>query len=453
MVLGLGKSGQSVVRYFSEHNIPCVVADTRAHPPGLEQIRREFPQLEIVLGPLEQTLLCSVAQIVLSPGISIDHPLLQQALEAGVEVVGDVELFARQAKAPVVAITGSNGKSTVTTLVGEMANSAGLKVRVGGNLGTPALELLKHEEPDLYVLELSSFQLESIQTLEPVAAVVLNISADHLDRYRSLQHYAQVKGQVYLRAVHWVYPAEDEAVVALMESLAITPQPQQLSPYYSTTPVKPGWFGLCKDLSGAVWICQGEQPLIAVSELQIFGTHNVTNVVAAMTLAEAAGVPLAAMVAALQQFSGLPHRTEWVAESRGVRWINDSKGTNVGATEAAIKGLGRPDHLNKLVLIAGGQGKEADFSPLKVLVKDYVRSVILMGEDAKLIESALGGVTPVYHVATMEEAVVTANRIAEPGDTILLSPACASFDQFSGFEARGDAYKQAVQKRLQKVVR
>lgn len=446
LVVGLGKSGQSVLRFLSRHGAPLQAADTRQDPPALSRLQQQYPGLEISLGPLRATLLESVERIVLSPGISRWDPAIQQAVAAGVEVVGDVELFARVATAPVVAITGSNGKSTVTTLVAEMATKGGMEVRAGGNLGTPVLDLLGEGEPDLYVVELSSFQLETTKSLAPEAAVVLNVSPDHMDRYATLDHYAEVKGLVYSRAAHRIYDHGDgwSSRLAMGDG-----DVGSLHPYGLGRPVNRSAYGVCRGDSvvGGGWICRGDELLTPLEGVRIRGRHNHSNALAALALGEAVGIPVAAMVETLQEFGGLPHRTEWVAEWHGVQWVNDSKGTNVGATEAAILGL-QPEaggDGEKIVLVAGGEGKGADFSPLRPLAGELLRAVVLMGEDAHLIADSLGGTVPITLVDHMEGAVRAAAELAESGDTVLLSPACASFDMFSGFEARGDAFRRAVE--------
>ncbi len=444
LVVGLGKSGQSVLRFLSSHGAPLQAADTRQGPPGLSRLQQQYPNLEISLGPLEGTLLESVERIVLSPGISRWDPAIQQAVAAGVEVVGDVELFARVATAPVVAITGSNGKSTVTTLVAAMAERGGMEARAGGNLGTPVLDLLGEKEPGLYVVELSSFQLETTDSLAPEAAVVLNVSPDHMDRYSTLDHYAETKGSIYSRAAHRIYQHGD----GWPARLAAGGGSASLYPYGLERPVNGKAYGICRGDSPQKggWICRGGELLIPLDKVKIRGRHNHANALASLALGDAVGIPVAAMVETLQSFGGLPHRTEWIAERHGVQWINDSKGTNVGATEAAILGLQSEIRIGeqRIVLIAGGEGKGADFSPLRSLAGNLLRAVVLLGEDAPLIADSLGDTVPITLVDHMEDAVRAAERVARSGDTVLLSPACASFDMFSGFEARGDAFRQAV---------
>lgn len=442
MIVGLGKSGQSVLQFLSRHGLPLLAADTRKSPPGLSEMERRYPELDVLLGPLDGELLSSAGCIVLSPGVSKSSPAIQQAVNSGVELIGDIELFARYAKAPVIAITGSNGKSTVTTLVARMAEKAGLDVRYGGNLGTPALDLLAENEPDLYVLELSSFQLETTRTLAPVASVVLNITPDHMDRYPDLQSYADTKGGIYRDASHLIYDSDDETVCRLVERQKGF---SSLLSYHMNPPEGTDSYGIVMR-DGKSWICRGDEFLISTDELPVRGQHNYLNAMAALALGEASGIDITPMVETLKEFRGLPHRTEWIADHNNVVWINDSKGTNVGATEAAINGLltDLPGDNGKIVLIAGGQGKGADFSSLQQLLKKSVRIVILMGEDAEIISNSLNGVVPELFVEDMRDAVDAAESMAQHGDMVLLSPACASLDQYSGFEERGDMFRDAL---------
>lgn len=445
LVVGLGVSGQSVLRFLSRQGVSLRAADTRSELPNIDQIQDEYPQLEIELGGLESAKLDSLDRIVLSPGVPQSHPSIQRATAAGVPVVGDIELFARAAKAPVVAITGSNGKSTVTTLVAEMAEQAGLEVRAGGNLAPPALDLLQSQEPDLYVLELSSFQLETTVSLAPIAAVVLNLSPDHMDRYPDFSTYAAAKGKIYSHAQQIVFDPGQQLVTKLMEEYSFS---GVAVAYRLEEPEDSDEFGV-RTHQGQAWIVRGEEQLLPVSELRLVGHHNLSNAIAALALGEAAGIPLQPMIDTLRRFGGLPHRTEWIAESNGVQWINDSKGTNVGATVAAIEGIGETlGESGKLILIAGGQGKGGDFSPLQSLASSFLRAAVLMGEDAQEISRALDGVVDEHLVEDMDGAVAAARAVAQTGDVVLLSPACASFDQFSGFAARGEAFRDAVKRRI-----
>jgi UDP-N-acetylmuramoylalanine--D-glutamate ligase len=376
-------------------------------------------------------------RLVVSPGVAISEPAIQAAQAMGIPVLGDIELFACYAEAPVVAITGSNGKSTVTLLVEAMARQAGKQVLAGGNLGLPALEMLEKPVPDLYILELSSFQLETTYTLNAIAACILNISPDHMDRYPNFEAYIQSKARVYNGTGSMIINADDLQVTNLAQS-------ERHCLRFTLKMPATDEYGL-REWSGETWLARGEELLLPARKLRLVGRHNLANALAALALGEAAGLPRAAMLSALREFRGLPHRCEWLAEVNGVRWYNDSKGTNVGATLAAIEGL---PCQGKLVLIAGGVGKGADFSPLHKPLAQRARAVILMGQDAPRLEVALAGSVPLHRVNDMAEAVSEANALAQPSDCVLLSPACASFDMYSGFEARGQAFIQAVKEIL-----
>lgn len=431
VVVGLGKTGLSLVRFLARQGVAVAAVDTREQPPELAQIRAEFPQVQLHCGSLDTPLLAQAQTLYVSPGLALATPQIQREIERGVQVSGDVDLFLQHAKAPVIVITGSNAKSTVTTLVGLMAAQAGLKVGVGGNIGTPALELL--EQPaDLYVLELSSFQLETISHLQPKVATCLNISADHLDRYRDLQHYTEVKLQVYAQA-EWAVINRDDAAA----------QPEALTgktlSFGLSEPQNEHEFGLRDG-----WLALGSEHLLPVSQLKIPGKHNQANALAALALGTAVGLPMPAMLQALQDFTGLPHRCQWVANKYDVNWYNDSKATNIGATLAAIEGLASDN--SKLVLIAGGDGKGADFAELAEAVSQHCRALVLLGRDADLIRDALAA-TGVFaiRVADLEEAVSYAADLAHPGDSVLLAPACASLDMFKNFEQRGELFVAAVE--------
>ena len=433
LVVGLGLTGMSVVRHLHGQGHNIVVVDSREKPPGLDELEAGFPDVPAYTGGFDEALFIGAEQLVVSPGVPVSEPAIVHALENGVEAIGDIEVFAREVRAPVVAITGSNGKSTVTTLVGEMARQAGLNVAVGGNIGTPALDLLAHDA-DLYVLELSSFQLEMVNSLKPVAATVLNVSPDHMDRYSDFDQYSSVKQHIYNNCKVAVINRDDAKVRRMTTG-------QDLVSGFTLGEPAVGDFGL-RVFDGETWLCKGGKKLIAESELKLGGRHNTANALAALALGEAASIDIEDMLQALREFTGLPHRTQWVAEREGVSWYNDSKGTNVGATLAAIEGMVVK---NKLILIAGGLGKGADFSALKTAVKDKVRLVVLIGQDAARIEQALQDTVPVFLASTMEEAVKIADDLSHVGDTVLLSPACASFDMFRGFEHRGEVFIHAVE--------
>lgn len=439
LVVGLGITGLSCARYLAAQGMAVAVTDSRPNPPCLLQLREELPDLAVFAGGFRDEVFKAADRIILSPGISLQESLVQAALARGVPVYGDIELFAQAVKAPVVAITGSNGKSTVTTLVGEMARRARIKVAVGGNLGHPALDLLA-TRADLYVLELSSFQLETTFSLKPKAAVVLNLSPDHMDRYPHLAAYAAAKARVYQNADVAVVNRDDPGVIAMVDGFSSTtivgfsvgsPQGQD--------------YGIVS-WQGEDWLCQGEEPLVPVTAITLAGTHNLANALAALALADACDIPRAASLAALIEFHGLAHRCQLVATKRGIRWYNDSKGTNVGATIAALEGLHPRDGEGRTVLIAGGDGKGADFSNLADVVERTARAVVLIGRDAPLIAEALAERVKLIHAGpSMTEAVRLAAAAAEPGDRVLLSPACASFDMFRNFEHRGDVFVSAVE--------
>jgi UDP-N-acetylmuramoylalanine--D-glutamate ligase len=432
LVMGLGLSGLSSARWLARHGYDVTVVDSRAHPPGLGALHAELPGLRVHTGGFDPALFRDPGLLVVSPGLSLHEPLIVAARVRGIEVVGDVELFARIATAPVLAITGANGKSTVTSLVGAMCQEAGLDTAVGGNIGVPVLDLLREPEPDVYVLELSSFQLETTMSLKARAATVLNLTPDHMDRYASLAEYAAAKARIFRGDGLMVLNADDPQVMAMV-------QPSRSAVRFGAEPPASDIdYGLVMH-NGEPWLARGPRRLLPAASVPLPGRHNQLNVLAAMAVAEAMHVPLDAMKRAVAGFHGLHHRTELVAERDGVRWIDDSKGTNVGATVAALTGMDAP-----VVLIAGGDGKGADFRELREPVARHARAVVLIGRDAPLIEAALGGVVPVAKAADMHVAVREARRLAQPGDIVLLSPACASFDMFRNYEHRGQVFAQAV---------
>jgi len=437
LIVGLGMTGLSCARYLQERSVPVVIIDSRPNPPGLSELQEDMFGVSVVTGGFDSQVFASAERLLVSPGVSIDEPLIQAARQRGVEVLGDIELFAREATAPIAAITGSNGKSTVTALLGEMARHAGKESAVGGNIGLPALDLLSSKN-ELYILELSSFQLETTYSLKPKVAVVLNVSADHLDRYDGIKGYAATKSAIYKGAETRVFNQDDPKVMAMCG------QPQVGDLFFTLQePADANVFGV-RLQDGDLWLCQGQQALLPVSELQLPGQHNLANALAALAMGTALELPMPGMLETLCSFHGLPHRTQFVAEHAGVRWYNDSKATNVGACIAALEGMS--DRADRIVLIAGGESKDADFSELAEVAKHTVRAVVLMGQDAALIEDALDNVVPVTHVADMDAAVKCADQLAKPGDCVLLSPACASFDMFRGFEHRGNCFIEAVQR-------
>ncbi|MCO6058139.1 UDP-N-acetylmuramoyl-L-alanine--D-glutamate ligase [Pseudomonas sp. MOB-449] len=435
IVVGLGKSGMSLVRFLARQGVPFAVADTRANPPELATLQSQYPQVEVRCGELDPDFLSRASELYVSPGLALATPALQEAARRGVKLSGDIELFTRHAKAPIVAITGSNAKSTVTTLVGDMAKAAGKRVAVGGNIGTPALDLLA-DDIELYVLELSSFQLETTDRLNAEVATVLNVSEDHMDRYADMQAYHLAK--------HRIFRGARQVVVNRGDALSRPLVADQL-PCWSFGLNKPDFksFGLI-EAGGEKFLAYQFDTLMPVRDLKIRGAHNQANALAALALGHAVGLPFEPMLDTLRTFAGLEHRCQWVRELRGVSYYNDSKATNVGAALAAIEGLGA-DIEGKLVLIAGGDGKGADFSGLKSPVARLCRAVVLLGRDAELIADVLGDDVPLMRVKTLDEAVQRCAELAEAGDAVLLSPACASLDMFKNFEERGRLFAQAAE--------
>lgn len=436
-VIGTGITGLSVARFLAAQQQAFVLLDTRAAPPNLEQVKKEFPGVTVECGELNPQTLLACDEIIVSPGVAVATPAIAQAQAAGIPVVGDIELFSRFAKAPIVAITGSNAKSTVTSLVGEMAKTAGIRVAVGGNLGTPALELLD-DKIELYVMELSSFQLETVTKLNAKVATILNISADHLDRYDNMRAYILAKLRVYFGA--------ENIVVNRNDVLTQPPLAAGVKPVYFGGRADFGSFGLLQR-DGIEFLAKNLTPLLPAGELKIRGRHNIDNALAALALGDAAGIPLDAMVATLKNFSGLRHRCEFVAEKNAVEFYNDSKGTNIGATLAAISGLAR--NPQQLIVILGGEGKGQDFTELTSALAAANCHAVLIGRDATLIEQAIASAVAVSHADSMQDAVNKAFALANPGDAILLSPACASFDMFKNYEDRGEKFCLAVKELCQ----
>ena len=434
LVVGLGKTGLSCVRYLCEKGRDVAVADSRLSPPGLDELRAEWPDLPVYLGEFDADLFAGFNELVVSPGISVAEPAIREAADKGAVIRGDIDLFSEVADAPIIAITGSNGKTTVTTLVGEMARAAGRRVEVGGNIGTPALELLGRGA-DLYVLELSSFQLETTQELNALAATVLNVSDDHMDRYPDKMAYFQAKQRIFNGC--------QNAVVNLDDALS-TPMARDNLRFlcFGFHRVNPDTFSTRDDDEGT-WITFGFDNLLLAEDLGLMGRHNISNVMAALALGHAAGLPMDVMLETAKRFRGLPHRCEFVRRLGEVDYINDSKGTNVGATAAAIESLSPAG--GKIVLIAGGEGKGADFSLLADPVSAHCRAVVLIGADAEIIATALGNRVETVNAADIADAVQTAKKLAEPGDRVLLSPACASFDMFRDYGDRGDRFRQQVE--------
>ena len=436
LVLGLGDTGLSALRWLARQGARLSVADTRAVPPGLDVVKAELPQVTTHCGPFARNVFEPAELIVASPGVPLAEPEIQAAIARGTPVVGDVELFAqyKPASAKVIAITGANGKTTVTTLVGEMCKQAGLKTVVAGNIGLPVLDALAMPEPDVYVLELSSFQLETTSSLSPDAATVLNVTEDHMDRYDGMASYAAAKARIFHGAGVQVLNRDDVWSRGMAEAGR-----QQVSFGMGAATTEADYGLLQRDCK--TWLMYGEQALLSTDEMRLAGLHNAMNALAALALCRAIGIEMAALLATLRQFKGLPHRVEWVANHAGVDFYDDSKGTNVGATCAALAGLPK-----KVVLIAGGDGKGQDFSPLREPVAANARAVVLIGRDAPLIRLAIADAgVDILDAPSLEDAVRRAHAVAQPGDAVLLSPACASFDMFRNYVHRAEVFVAAVQ--------
>lgn len=436
LVAGLGKTGLSIARYLSRKHQAFILFDTREDAPGLAEFQQQFPDSTIYLNVLPTAVLAELTDIIVSPGLPLDLPFLIEARKQNIVIYGDIECLAREINAPVIAITGTNGKSTVTTLVGEMARLAGFTVAVAGNIGSPVLDMLADgQHYDLWVLELSSFQLDLTYSLAPHAATILNISPDHLDRHHTLDAYIAAKQRIYHQAKVMLYNRDERATTPIGATTGLRVS------FGFAEPAAEQW-GLVKQ-NDLTYLAKGAKTLCAVDSLKIKGIHNWLNALAACALAEHAGIAYEHMIAVLTKFTGLAHRCQWVRSLDGVEWINDSKGTNIGATVSAINGIGGSMH-GKIVLIAGGQGKGADFDDLIAPVADFVRALVLIGEDADKMEQALAKTVGITHATSLESAVALAKLQAMPGDVVLLSPACASLDMFRDFNHRGDVFTHSV---------
>lgn len=435
LVVGLGKTGQSIARHLSKRNINFAIFDTRKKIACMDVLSQEFNKTPIFLQDLPESIFKQLNKIIVSPGVSLQDPVLQKALKQKIPIYGDLECLAKEITAPVVAITGTNGKSTVTTLVGEMAKLAGIRVAIAGNIGTPVLDLLNDgKQYDLWVLELSSFQLDLTYSLKPIASTILNISPDHLDRYENFAAYSKSKHRIYNNSKNLLYNRNDSATLPNISA-------ENIGSFGLDPPDDNNW-GIIKE-HGINYLAQGKKKLLSVEELKIQGKQNWQNALAAAALATIIKISSEVQVTVLKNFSGLPHRCQLVKTLSQVSWINDSKGTNIGATISAIEGIGATCK-GKIILIAGGIGKGADFTELRPAIMEYVRALVLIGEDAIKIDNALNNFVPITHSNTLEAAVNEAKLQAKPFDTVLLSPACASFDQFRDFNHRGDVFMHLV---------
>jgi UDP-N-acetylmuramoylalanine--D-glutamate ligase len=446
LVLGLGESGLAMALWLARAGSRLRVADSRLNPPGLAQLAQGAPDAEQVFGPFASALLEGVDALALSPGLSPEEEVVQEARRRGMPVTGEIEIFAQalrdlgwRERCKVLAITGTNGKTTTTSLVGALCRAAGLKTEVAGNISPAALHALmdcldQGRVPEVWVLELSSFQLETLETLAPEAATVLNVTDDHLDRHGDLLGYSAAKARIFQGAGAQILNRQDQRVLAMAVA------DRTIMTFGLDRPASEADFGLVLT-DGQSWLAEGSELLMPVAELPMVGLHNAANALAGLALCRAIGLPLSPLLTALRTFRGLPHRVEWVADIAGVSAYDDSKGTNVGATVAALEGLGK-----KVVLIGGGDGKGQDFSPLKDAVSRHARAVVLIGRDAPLIEAALAGSgVRVQRAMDMGEAVKAAFAAAQAGDAVLLSPACASWDMFKNYAHRAEVFIAAVQ--------
>ena len=433
LVVGLGVTGYSVVRYLLARGLRVSVMDTRSEPPLATQLFANYPDIDCYFGDQEYQQNGSIELVVVSPGVALKLPFIQQFKKLGAYIIGDIELFVEENDKPMIAITGSNGKSTVTSLVGEMCLAASMQPLVAGNIGLPALDALTDQTSyDVAVLELSSFQLETTTRLNADSAAILNISADHMDRYESMGDYSLAKARVLRGAKHIILPRHDERLQQIITS-------GKLLSFALDGPANDSEFGVRRE-SNYRWLMQGSRRLLRLAEIPLTGLHNVKNVLAAFALVDFLKLPLEHLVTAVKSFHGLPHRMQTIAVSQNVTWVNDSKATNVGATSTALRNLEQD-----VVWIAGGEGKGADFTELQDALNDNIRLLILFGEAADQIEMALVDLLPVVKVKDMAEAVKHAAKVAQTGSIVLLSPACASFDMYQNFEHRGNDFAEQVQ--------
>lgn len=433
LILGLGVTGLSCARFLSRKNIPFRLMDNCDNPPQLSNYLKAFPADWLKLGKFDPSWLAEAKEIILSPGISRMHAALQQY---SIKVISDIELFQRHTKKPIIAITGSNGKSTVTALLAKMSKIAGANAAFGGNFGIPVLDLLlDRNDAAFYILELSSFQLEITHTLKAKTAVILNIVPDHMDRYSNFELYVNAKQRIYNNCKCPVVNLDESWI---WENLLLS---NTIS--FSLTNGQANFY--LKKHQNEFYIMRNKQSLLPISALKIQGMHNVQNALAALSLGQAIGLPIKPMLNGLKEFSGLPHRCQWVCTLNKVEWYNDSKATNIMSTVAAIEGFGQIQQKKNIVLIAGGRGKNADFSLLNTAINNYVKTLVLIGEDAKTIgRSIKTSSTDIKYVDSIKSAVLKSFHIARPGDIVLLSPACASFDQFKNFENRGEEFMRSV---------
>ena len=440
VIVGLGSTGLSCAKYFSARGHAFKVVDSRLDPPSLEELKRLMPEVECELGEFSRQTFLGAGELVVSPGVSLKTAEIVAAQKAGVPISGDIDIFSKVVTAPIVAVTGSNGKSTVVAMLTEILRKAGKNFGLGGNLDgekfKPVLDLLAEDSRDLYLLELSSFQLETTENLGAEVAVLLNLSEDHMDRYEDLTAYHVAKQRIFNDCKQIVVNRDDHYSYPLR---------QMHGPVWEFGLGRPGVNGLgVLEEDGDQYLAYQFEKIVSVNELKVFGQHNISNALAASAMAMALGIDLKHIKAAITEFSGLPHRCQWVRNVSGIEFYNDSKGTNVGATMAAVEGLGQRIS-GHIVLIAGGVGKGADFKPLVPVIRRWGKEVILIGRDAVEMAANFDADFQTYFANDMEDAVAIALDHAEPGDAVLLSPACASFDMFDNFQHRGQAFIQSVE--------
>lgn len=432
LIIGLGATGLSCVRYLLSKNYSVFVADSRENPPKLSEFKKDFPNIEIHLGKFSEDVFAKAGTLVVSPGVSLEEPCIQHAIQNHIPVIGDVEIFAREAKAPIVAITGSNGKSTLTTLMGDIISDAGFKAVVCGNIGLPVLDALALPTPDYYVVELSSFQLDTTHSLKAKVAVVINVSPDHMDRYATLDDYRESKQRVYRHCEYAIVNADEPEI---WKNLTFDKMPIEFT---LQNPTQHQW-GI-RDR----FLVYGDNNLIPISDLLLQQRHNNQNFLAALAMGACLQLPMQSMLQTLKHFTGLEHRCQLVKKIDGVSWYNDSKATNVGAAIAAIESMSQSMSGN-LILLAGGDSKGVSLQPLQEPVKKHVAHVILFGKDADLLDTALRDHTQISRVKTLQEGVLCAKKIAQSGDVVLLAPACASLDQYENYAARGRDFVNSVE--------
>lgn len=434
LVIGIGLTGLSCIRYLIARGEIAGAIDSRLSPPDLDQLKQEFPQVPYTVGSFDSPLMQQAAELIVSPGVSLQEPAIAQRIAQGVPAIGDVELFARAVQKPVIAITGSNGKTTVTSLVGQMVADAGHTVEVCGNIGQPVLTAMTKPLPDFYVAELSSFQLDTTDSLKPLTSVVLNVCQDHMDRYETYEDYYQSKRRVYKNCQYPVVNAEEPEI---WQKLHFSHPPVA----FSSQPLERGF--CLREHAGEFYLALGPQLLLPVKAMQFTQRYEFQNALAALALGNAAGLPMESMLNTLRNFRGLPHRCQAVGEFNGIRWYDDSKGTNVGATIAALLSLSLTK-TGRLFLIAGGDAKKANLSSLVAPVTRFVDQLILLGQDAPLFQDLFQDHLPITRVNSMQEAVNFAAKSAQSGDIVLLSPACASLDMFRNYAHRGEVFVQAI---------